>query len=868
MKHCFLVLALLAAAACSKSPSPPDPGTSTELPDAGAPDASSEAGVGGTAGTGPSPDGPYYPDAAEAPAPKPWTAPEVEAVVAPEPGDDWHAHADAALAAFEKMYLPASGTFDAGYRWTFANGVEAVEASYTRTGGENHLDMILGTYEKQKYDQFLNDGGYDDQLWWGHAWLRAYDLTGNAAYLEAVKVIFTDALNGWEPNVCGGGLWWQKEAVYKNAITNELFLLLAASLHNRVAEDEGPGSYLDWANQAWTWFSESGMINAEGLINDGLTDACENNEQTTWTYNQGVILGALVEMYVATGDAAFLDRAHELAAASTALLVDENGILVEPCSESGCNYDQVSFKGLYLRNLARLYDWTHEPSYYDFIVRNARSLWQHARDGENRLGADWSGPFDSAGSTRQSSAMFALSALAVHYSPASPFLRPSGGPTFSHAVGERAGLLGWACDPAICPAPGSMQGGPYVSYLPLGTHRLHLRLAIDQASSVTESLVTFDVFDQQSNLVLASRDVTGTDFVEPGVSQDFTLDYTHAAADGSLEFRVTWNARPGAPRLTVSDVSIDGEQSFSGANLEHECGRLDKSWHWSADRFRDPAACLMTRGPGVRLAAGQYAAHFELAIDELGSDATPLAVVSVVNREENKIVASAELGRQSFVTTLLQTFAVEFQAFEGYHYDFLTEWRAAPASPRLTQRGVHLRRVSTDTAVTLPFDVRGLGPLPSEVSLLGAGEGLDSATIGGQREVFYHSFVFGDAGNNVLQGGGADVAVPAGQYESLELLLFAVDGTLPGQVFTLTYADGTTQTVTRSISDWLSASPQADERIAFNLAHRWSASGYLFGNYHVFHHSLPLDPSKNLQSFRLPASAAIKVLAATLSASQ
>jgi len=43
----------------------------------------------------------------------------------------------------------------------------------------------------------------------------------------------------------------------------------------------------------WEWFKASGMINPSGLINDGLTisstnaSECYNNNQTTWSYNQG-----------------------------------------------------------------------------------------------------------------------------------------------------------------------------------------------------------------------------------------------------------------------------------------------------------------------------------------------------------------------------------------------------------------------------------------------------------------------------------------------------------------------------------------------------------------------------------------------------
>ena len=80
---------------------------------------------------------------------------------------------------------------------------------------------------------------------------------------------------------------------HQNAITNELFLMQAASLYLATNNT----SYLTWARKEWAWFNASGMINGQWLINDGLSSSCENNGGTTWTYNQGVILGALVRLW-------------------------------------------------------------------------------------------------------------------------------------------------------------------------------------------------------------------------------------------------------------------------------------------------------------------------------------------------------------------------------------------------------------------------------------------------------------------------------------------------------------------------------------------------------------------------------------------
>eukprot|EP01048_Picozoa_sp_COSAG05_P026518 COSAG05_NODE_7281_length_833_cov_1.297003_1_plen_117_part_00 len=65
---------------------------------------------------------------------------------------------------------------------------------------------------------------------------------------------------------CGGGIWWSTKHSYRNAIANELFLVTAAKLGRR-----------DWASKQWRWFNASGMINADSLINDGLSQTCQNN---------------------------------------------------------------------------------------------------------------------------------------------------------------------------------------------------------------------------------------------------------------------------------------------------------------------------------------------------------------------------------------------------------------------------------------------------------------------------------------------------------------------------------------------------------------------------------------------------------------
>jgi predicted alpha-1,6-mannanase (GH76 family) len=247
----------------------------------------------------------------------------------------------------------------------------------------------------------------DDEGWWALAWIDAYDLTGNQAYLTMAETIFADIAAEWDTTTCGGGVWWEKPNNYKNAIANELFLSVAASLANRSAGSTA-ASYLAWAQKEWTWFKASGMINSQSLINDGLTStnpsACRNNGRNTWTYNQGVILGGLVELYKADKDPTLLPQAATIANVAIANLT-VNGILVES-SVSG--NDAPQFKGVFSRNLMALYNVAPSPAYKTFLNANANSIWTSDQGPSHEFGALWQGPFDSADAIRQSSALDAL----------------------------------------------------------------------------------------------------------------------------------------------------------------------------------------------------------------------------------------------------------------------------------------------------------------------------------------------------------------------------------------------------------------------------------------------------------------------------
>ncbi|CAF1503931.1 unnamed protein product [Didymodactylos carnosus] len=109
-----------------------------------------------------------------------------------------------------------------------------------------------------------------------------------------------------------------------------------------------------------------------------IDDTCTNNNQTTWTYNQGVILSGLALLYNATHNSTLISIAQKIADATIQRLTYSNGILKEPC-EPTCDDDQKLFKGIFVRHLAYLLfyltDTFHIQKYTTFLQQNAVSVW-------------------------------------------------------------------------------------------------------------------------------------------------------------------------------------------------------------------------------------------------------------------------------------------------------------------------------------------------------------------------------------------------------------------------------------------------------------------------------------------------------------
>jgi predicted alpha-1,6-mannanase (GH76 family) len=315
----------------------------------------------------------------------------------------------AAATALMMRFDRGTGLFDTDGWWTGANALTALVDNIRRSGMRSYQYAIAATYDKNvnsRQGQFRNEY-LDDTGWWGLAWVAAYDLTGDSRYLNTARADADHMFDYWDGR-CGGGVYWRTDRTVKNAIPNSLYIQLNAALSQRIAGDT---VYRQRAQAGWAWFQSTGMLNGANLVNDGVDlGTCRNNGDVTWTYNQGVLINALVQLHKLTGDANALATARRIGDALTAsTYLSPGGIMREPNEPDACAGDGVSFKGAAVRGLGVLNAATG-GAYDAYLRRNAESAYARDRNSIDAYGSHWAGPYTSTNHSCQHSVLDLLNA--------------------------------------------------------------------------------------------------------------------------------------------------------------------------------------------------------------------------------------------------------------------------------------------------------------------------------------------------------------------------------------------------------------------------------------------------------------------------
>jgi hypothetical protein len=115
-----------------------------------------------------------------------------------------------------------------------------------------------------------------------------------------------------------------------------------------------------------------------------------------FTYNEGLMIGASVELNEATGNASYLTNAHQIAKfmVNNEVTPTAYGNVLYDGDNTGCGGDCHQFKGPAYRYLMRLYRKdTTRTAYYNVLKTSADAIWNLARNTTNTVfSVNWAGP--------------------------------------------------------------------------------------------------------------------------------------------------------------------------------------------------------------------------------------------------------------------------------------------------------------------------------------------------------------------------------------------------------------------------------------------------------------------------------------------
>lgn len=233
--------------------------------------------------------------------------------------------------------------------------------------------------------------GNDDDLWVAEAALDVATVqgrrpaAGSPVVADARHIFDRIAASYWD-GICGGGVWWDHARTYKNAITNELFMDVAARLYAAT----GTSLYRAWALKSWVWFHDSGMINPSFSVNDGLDARCHNNGGPAYSYNQGVILDGLLHLAAISPADDLLPEAARIGEAAIAARGSSADGFRE--AQEPMSVDSRIFRGIFVRALGHLVpalpDGGEKGRLAAWLSGESARLWDR-RHGRALFSADW-----------------------------------------------------------------------------------------------------------------------------------------------------------------------------------------------------------------------------------------------------------------------------------------------------------------------------------------------------------------------------------------------------------------------------------------------------------------------------------------------
>jgi predicted alpha-1,6-mannanase (GH76 family) len=274
----------------------------------------------------------------------------------------------------DKLYYSTTDKTDIAAIWTQAIYWDIVMDAYQRTKDTSYLRMVNDIYKGgfKRYDGYNWNNTtvwfiYDDMMWWVISLTNAYQITGNADYLDKATSGFQRIWNGSYDSV-NGGMFWDFNHSGKNSCINYPTVIAAMKLY-AITKDV---TYLTKAQEIYTW-SRANLFNPQnGRVADNKIG--DNSPgYTDYTYNYGTCIGASMLLYKATNTKAYLDDAKLCANYVKNTMCNGNGILP---AEGNWN-EQGVLKAILAQYLILLLPEDSQGVYAKWIDNNIHSAWQN-----------------------------------------------------------------------------------------------------------------------------------------------------------------------------------------------------------------------------------------------------------------------------------------------------------------------------------------------------------------------------------------------------------------------------------------------------------------------------------------------------------
>ena len=288
--------------------------------------------------------------------------------------------------AFVDEFYIKSKNDDFGYFkqlnfWDQAEIYEIVIDAYEHTGDERYYRMIYQMFEgfkKLQGEDWSRNEYNDDIMWMTIACARAYNCTGDQAFLDIAKKHFDLVWDRAYSDDLGGGLFWRTDNQTKNACIN-CPAAIAASLLGDILDDE---SYYEKADQLMDWVVANIYEEDTGHVYDAYDMEGNINEWAS-TYNQGTFIGANTLLYLHTGDEEYFTRARR----ASDYTIDEmyqKGVMDNE-NNSG---DLVGFKGILVRWMYLFSVNCDQPDIMEWVKLNALTAWSN-RNSKGIVNTTW-----------------------------------------------------------------------------------------------------------------------------------------------------------------------------------------------------------------------------------------------------------------------------------------------------------------------------------------------------------------------------------------------------------------------------------------------------------------------------------------------